>query len=81
MGKIYCVMGKSSSGKDSIYHQIMEKGVLALKPIIPYTTRPIRAGEMEGQEYHFTDRETLRRLEKTFWYSDEIYSGESGGTT
>ena len=35
MGKIYCVMGKSSSGKDSIYHQIMEKGVLALKPIIP----------------------------------------------
>ena len=24
MGKIYCVMGKSSSGKDSIYHEIME---------------------------------------------------------
>ena len=28
MGKIYCVMGKSSSGKDSIYHEIMEKGAL-----------------------------------------------------
>ena len=28
MGKIYCVMGKSSSGKDSIYHQIMEKAYL-----------------------------------------------------
>ena len=53
MGKIYCVMGKSSSGKDSIYHQIMEKGVLALKPIIPYTTRPIRDGEQDGREYHF----------------------------
>lgn len=25
--------------------------------------------------------DTLRRLEKTFWYSGEIYSGESGGTT
>ena len=49
MGKIYCVMGKSSSGKDSIYHQIMEKGVLALKPIIPYTTRPIRDGEQDGR--------------------------------
>lgn len=23
--------------------------------------------------------DTLRRLEKTFWYSGEIYSGESGG--
>ncbi len=25
--------------------------------------------------------DTLRRLEKTFWYSGEIYSGEAGGTT
>ena len=27
MGKIYCVMGKSSSGKDSIYSRIMQPGL------------------------------------------------------
>ena len=63
MGKIYCVMGKSSSGKDSIYHEIMEKGALGLKPIIPYTTRPIREGEQDGREYHFCTEDTVQRLQ------------------
>lgn len=64
MGKIYCVMGKSASGKDSIYHRIMESGALELKPIIPYTTRPIRDGELDGREYHFCTEETVQQLEK-----------------
>lgn len=42
MGKIYCVMGKSSSGKDSIYSRIMQQGEPALLRIVPYTTRPRR---------------------------------------
>ena len=63
MGKIYCVMGKSSSGKDSIYHEIMEKGALGLKPIIPYTTRPNRDGEQDGREYHFCTEDTVQRLQ------------------
>ena len=63
MGKIYCVMGKSSSGKGSIYHEIMEKGALGLKPIIPYTTRPIRDGEQDGREYHFCTEDTVQRLQ------------------
>ena len=63
MGKIYCVMGKSSSGTDSIYHEIMEKGALGLKPIIPYTTRPIRDGEQDGREYHFCTEDTVQRLQ------------------
>ena len=37
MGKIYCVMGKSSSGKDSIYSRIMQQGNPALLRIVPYT--------------------------------------------
>ena len=44
MGKIYCVMGKSSSGKDSIYSRIMQQGNPALLRIVPYTTRPRREG-------------------------------------
>ena len=56
-------MGKSSSGKDTIYKMLLEKKELELQRIVPYTTRPIRIGEKEGVEYHFTDEAGLRRLE------------------
>ena len=46
-------MGKSSSGKDTIYKKLIQNKNLALKEIIPYTTRPIRVGEQDGVEYHF----------------------------
>lgn len=63
MGKIYCVMGKSSSGKDSIYSRIMQQGNPALLRIVPYTTRPRREGEMDGREYVFTDETHVQQLE------------------
>lgn len=55
MGSIICLMGKSSTGKDTIYKRMLEDDTFSLKRIVPYTTRPIRAGEEEGIEYHFTD--------------------------
>ena len=64
MGKIFCLMGKSSTGKDTIYKRLLEDPDLELKRMVPYTTRPIREGEQEGVEYHFTDEETLKRLEE-----------------
>ena len=51
MGKIYVLMGKSSSGKDTIFKMLLER--LSLCRIISYTTRPIRENEKEGVEYHF----------------------------
>ena len=63
MGKIYCVMGKSSSGKDSIYSRIMQQGNPALLRIVPYTTRPRREGETDGREYVFTDETHVQQLE------------------
>ena len=48
---LYYLMGKSASGKDSIFHKLLEK--TGWKKLIPYTTRPMREGEVEGQEYHF----------------------------
>ena len=62
MGKIVCLMGRSSSGKDTIYKKLLEQNKVALQPIVPYTTRPIRAGEKEGVEYHFTDESGFQRL-------------------
>lgn len=64
MGKIFYLMGKSSSGKDTIYKHLMANEKLGLKNIVLYTTRPIRAGEQEGVEYHFVTEEELSRMEK-----------------
>ncbi|WP_251392197.1 nucleoside/nucleotide kinase family protein [Mediterraneibacter agrestimuris] len=62
MGKIFYVMGKSSSGKDSIFKEI-KKRMPELKDIVLYTTRPIREGETDGLEYHFVGEDTLREME------------------
>ena len=62
MGKIVCLMGKSSSGKDTIYKKLLEQDIVTLKAIVPYTTRPIRAGETDGVEYHFTDESGFQEL-------------------
>ena len=61
MGKIFCVMGKSSSGKDTIYKKLKDiyKDYL---PITMYTTRPIRSGEVEGVEYHFVSTERFDEM-------------------
>ena len=64
MGKIYCIMGKSSSGKDSIYQRILERGELPLKRIVPYTTRPLREGETPGKEYIFCDEKQVEKLQE-----------------
>ena len=58
MGKIFVVMGKSASGKDTVYKRLIQDKTLALKTVVPYTTRPIRAGETDGVEYYFvTDKQ------------------------
>ena len=63
MGKIFCVMGKSATGKDTIYQKLLHENELKLQRIIPYTTRPIREGEKDGREYHFCTEEDVQRLE------------------
>lgn len=64
MGKIFCLMGKSSSGKDTIYKSLMEDDSLGLKRMIPYTTRPIRQGEQDGVEYYFVSEQRLKDLQE-----------------
>lgn len=64
MGSVFCIIGKSSSGKDTIYKRLLENPVLCLKRIVLYTTRPIRAGEQEGVEYHFTSADVMGQMEQ-----------------
>ncbi len=63
MGKIFCIMGKSGTGKDTVLHSLLERKDLGLVKIIPYTTRPRRTGEEDGAEYHFCSSEDLKKME------------------
>lgn len=65
MGKIFYLMGKSVSGKDSIYRHLLEQETLDLRRIVLYTTRPIRQGEIEGREYYFVNQQKLEELNST----------------
>ena len=63
MGKIFYLMGKSSSGKDTMFKKLIEDKSLGLKTIVGYTTRPMREGERDGVEYFFVDEQKMLALE------------------
>lgn len=62
MGKLFVLMGKSSTGKDTIYKELLKDDRISLKEVVIYTTRPIREGEIDGREYHFVDEKTRDEL-------------------
>lgn len=64
MARIFIVMGKSATGKDTIYKRLLEAEELHLKTAVMYTTRPIRKAEENGVEYYFVDEDTLNLLKE-----------------
>ena len=64
MGKLICLMGKSSSGKDTIYKRLRTE-LPELLPVVLYTTRPMREGEQDGVEYYFVSEEEYQSIHKS----------------
>lgn len=64
MAKIFVIMGKSATGKDSVYRRIVENKECKLKTVTCYTTRPIRQGEQNGREYYFVSEFEMNSLMK-----------------
>lgn len=62
MGKIIYLMGKSACGKDTIFKELLRQEEINLETVIPYTTRPIRAGEQNGIEYYFIEEKEYQKL-------------------
>lgn len=62
MSNLIYIMGKSSSGKDTIYKRLKEK--IDTNVYVPYTTRPKRDNEQEGREYYFINRNAFIVLQK-----------------
>lgn len=62
MGYIFCLMGKSSSGKDTIYQKLLQQKDLGLQRLVTGTTRPIREGEQNGENYYFYTDQQFEQL-------------------
>lgn len=59
MLKILC--GMSGSGKDYTMRKMVNNGYI---PIVSWTSRPMREGEIDGREYHFCDYKEFQYLIK-----------------
>ena len=57
--KILYIMGKSSSGKDTIYNILKQK--LNVNTYVMYTTRPMREEEVDGESYIFIGKDEMQQ--------------------
>ncbi|MFT9078403.1 guanylate kinase [Ethanoligenens sp.] len=62
MGKLFCLLGKSGTGKDTVFRALADQQSLNLRLVVGYTTRPRREFEIEGVEYHFVSETAFAAL-------------------
>ncbi len=60
-GILFVLSAPSGTGKSSLARRLLRE-VEGLEFSISYTTRPRRADETDGREYHFVSRETFERM-------------------
>lgn len=56
---IFCILGESGSGKDTLVEYTLKEFKLDLRPVVSYTDRPIRQGEQNGKEHIFLSKEEM----------------------
>lgn len=60
INNIYYILGKSCSGKDTVYKELIKR--YKFNELKKYTTRPKRSGETSGREYCFVDYSTYIKM-------------------
>ncbi|MGI9280880.1 MAG: guanylate kinase [Endozoicomonas sp.] len=60
-GKLYIIAAPSGAGKTSLV-KAMVQSTPHVKVSVSHTTRPIRPGETDGMNYHFTSKEIFLEL-------------------
>ncbi len=85
---IFAIVGKSASGKDYLA-KMLTREIFCVKPIVSWTTRPPREGEVDGEDYCFVSKEEFfaARKEDKFiewsnfngWYYGTPHSAVEAG--
>ena len=78
-GLLFVITAPSGAGKTSLIDAVLREDP-ALRLSISYTTRPPRAGEQNGREYHFVDKATFDAMLAAgeFLESAEVYGNRYG---
>lgn len=78
-GTLFVVSAPSGAGKTSLVRALL-KGHPNLRLSVSYTTRPPRAGEIDGEHYHFVSREAFERmvLENAFVEYAQVFDNAYG---
>lgn len=72
------LLGKTCSGKDTIRKELIKLGY---EPVITYTTRPIRDGEIDGVTYHFISKEEFLQKELEGFFAETTSYNVATGET
>ena len=65
---MFILSSPSGAGKTTISHMLL-RGDATISLSVSATTRPIRPGEIDGQDYHFVSQDTFDRMVE----HDELY--------
>ena len=80
MARVFVITGPSGVGKGTLIKRVLER-VPDLELSVSATTRPPRAGEVDGADYHFLASEEFgRRIEEGDFLEHADYSGNRYGT-
>lgn len=78
MNKRIIIVGPSASGKNYLRKKFMERGYTH---DVSYTTRPIRKGEIDGDDYNFlSHKEFMEKADRNGFYEWVEYKGNLYGT-
>ncbi|WP_163935217.1 guanylate kinase [Paraferrimonas sp. SM1919] len=61
-GTLYIVSAPSGAGKSSLINGLLRKETLKAQVSVSHTTREPRPGEVDGQHYHFVDKDSFQHL-------------------
>lgn len=78
---ITCLIGCSSSGKDRILKEMLSANPVSLKGLVSHTSRPMREGEKNGNEYYFINKDEFEeKLGAGEFVEFRTYKVEGGDT-
>ena len=73
------LVGASASGKSVVVKKMNE--LYGIEKVVTYTTRPMRAGEINDVDYHFIDKDDfVSKKENNFFLETAFYNNNYYGT-